>query len=198
MVLLQALLLSACNRHHPPRLVQLGSEDTILAFGDSLTFGSGVTPAESYPAQLSLLLNRPVVNAGVPGELTQAGLARLPATLDDTQPKLVILCLGGNDMLRRMDKQQMKSNLAAMIREIRARNIAVVLLGVPTPALFGMEANSAYVELAQELNLWLEKDSLAGILKDRAKKSDEIHPNAQGYRELAQALANLLHEAGAV
>jgi lysophospholipase L1-like esterase len=198
LVLLQALWLGGCNRHHPPRLAHLGSDDTVLAFGDSLTFGSGAAPAESYPAQLAQLIGRPVINAGIPGEITQAGLERLPATLEETQPKLVILCLGGNDMLRHLDPSQMKTNLAAMIAEIKKRNIPVVLLGVPTPALLGLHANPVYGELAKEINLWLDQDSLPAILSDRAKKSDEIHPNAQGYRELAQALAKLLHDAGAV
>ena len=198
LVLLQALLLNACNRHHPPRLAHLGSDDTVLAFGDSLTYGSGAAPAESYPSQLAQLIGHPVINAGVPGEITQAGLERLPVTLEETQPKLVILCLGGNDMLRRLDPSQMKANLAAMIVEIRKRNTPVVLLGVPTPALFGLHANPVYGELAKELSLWLDQDSLPTILSDRAMKSDELHPNAQGYRELAQALAKLLHDAGAI
>lgn len=198
LVLLQALLLGGCNRHHVPRLAHLGSEDTILAFGDSLTFGTGAVPAESYPAQLAARTGHTVVNAGIPGEITGAALERLPRTLDETQPKLVILCLGGNDMLQHLNKGQMRSNLAAMIREIRSRSIPVVLLGVPAPALFGLKADPVYADLAEEFKTPLEAEALPRLLSDRNRKSDEIHPNALGYRELAEAIAGLLHEAGAL
>lgn len=194
LVLLQALLLVACGHHRPQKIPRLGSEDIILAFGDSLTYGSGAAPTESYPVQLSQLANRHVVNAGVPGEITQAGLARLPAILDDTQPKLVILCMGGNDMLRRLDKAQMKSNLAAMIREIKGRNIAVLLLAVPKPALIGMNADPAYAELAEEWSVPLDDETLPELLSDRSRKSDGIHLNALGYRELAEAITRQLRE----
>lgn len=200
-VLLQAsllVLLVGCGHTRVPPLPHLASDATILAFGDSLTYGTGAAPDESYPAQLAQLTGRKVVNAGVPGEVSGDGRKRLIETLDNTHPDLVILCLGGNDLLRHLDHQQMQDNLAAMIREVRGRSISLVLLAVPAPTLFHLKADPVYAALAKQNSLPIDKDTLAKLLSDRATKSDEIHPNAKGYRALAQALADLLHKTGAI
>lgn len=197
-VLLLAAQLAACGAPKLEPLARLPSDAKILAFGDSLTAGNGAAAQEAYPAVLAQLIAREVINAGIPGETTAEGLARLPQVLDEVQPRLVILCEGGNDLLRRMDKAAMRNNLAAMIGEIKKRRIAVVLLGVPQPALMGLEAEASYRALAEEHGLWLDERALPEILSDNARKSDQIHPNARGYSDLAQAVATLLRKAGAI
>ena len=192
-----AAQLCACGGK-PAALPPLAADARVLAFGDSLTAGTGASTEQAYPAQLALLVRREVINAGVPGETTAEGRARLPAVLDESHPQLVILCEGGNDMLRRLDRGSMRENLAAMIREIQGRGIAVVLLAVPAPGLLRLRPDQTYSELAKEFKLPLLEDKLSEILADNQRKSDQIHPNAAGYRELAVAIAALLHGTGAV
>ncbi len=195
-VLFLAFALASCGEKPPP-LPKLGAEDVILAFGDSLTYGTGAGPEEAYPKILAGLINRQVIGAGVPGETTEDGLERLPAVLDEIKPKLLLLCLGGNDMLRKVKYASIESNLRAMIEAARLRSVPVVLIGVPEPVLFGGAA-PFYAKLADELKVPLEKKIMQDVLFDKELKSDQIHPNARGYRRMAQAIAELLHRAGAV
>jgi lysophospholipase L1-like esterase len=179
------------------QLARLGPDDVVLAFGDSLTYGTGAAPEEAYPNVLGQLIRHRVVGAGVPGETTSDGLARLPAVLDEVQPRLLLLCMGGNDMLRRMDAATTEANLRAMAQLATARGIGVVLIGVPEPVPFGATAK-VYTRVARELDIALEQQILQDVLFDRELKSDQIHPNARGYRRIAQALADLLQRAGAL
>jgi lysophospholipase L1-like esterase len=188
--------LAACGEK-PPQLSRLGPDDVVLAFGDSLTYGTGAAPAESYPLVLAQLIGRKVTGAGVPGETTSDGLERLPAALDEVKPRLLLLCMGGNDMLQKVEPATIESNLRAMVQLAKARGVGVVLIGVPTPELFGAPPEF-YDRIARELSLPLDKKTLNDILFDRSLKSDLIHPNAAGYRRFAQGLADLLHKAGAV
>lgn len=197
LLLATSLLLSACSRD-VPRLEPLTPDAVILAFGDSLTFGSGAHPEASYPAILQQLTGRNVINAGVPGEISSAGLERLPELLDEHQPALLILCHGGNDFLRKLDKAQTSANLRAMIQLAQTRGIGVVLVAVPQPKLMFMEGAELYLHLASEMNLPLEDAIVAEVESDNSLKSDPIHPNGEGYRRMAQAIAELLKEAGAI
>ena len=189
------LVLAGCTP--PPELEPLAADAVVLAFGDSLTFGTGAGPGESYPEVLSGLIGRTVVKAGLPGEVSTDGLLRLPALLDREQPALLLLCHGGNDQLQRLDPARLADNLRAMIREARDRNIAVVLIAVPAPGL-SLRPLPLYAGIADEFGLAADLETVADILGDRALKSDYIHPNAAGYRRLALAVADLLRAAGAV
>lgn len=191
-----AALLTACG-DDAPRLPPVGQDDVILAFGDSLTYGTGAGAHESYPEVLSQLIGRRVVGSGVPGEQTRGGLGRLEYALEEHRPKILLLCLGGNDMLRRVDVQEIETNLRRMVDIARSRGVAVVLVAVPKPALFGGSAEF-YERIAEDLALPLENEILNDVLKDNGLKSDPIHPNARGYRRMAEAIAELLRKAGAV
>ena len=180
-----------------PKVGKLAPSDVIVAFGDSLTFGTGATEAESYPNVLAQLIGRTVVRAGVPGEVTEGGLARLVEVIEEHKPKLIIVCLGGNDMLRKVHESQTKANLRTIIKTIKAQGIAVVLVGVPRPALV-TSAPPFYEEIAKEFGIPYEGKIVTDVLYQRDQKSDAIHPNAKGYRRMAEAIAALLKKAGAV
>lgn len=180
-----------------PRMPKLAPGDVIVAFGDSLTYGTGASEKESYPAMLSQLIGRNVIRAGVPGETTEQGLKRLPQVLREHGPRLLILCLGGNDLLRRIDEKRTAENLRAMVRLAREQNVAVVLIGVPRPGLFA-GAPEFYALLADEMDLPYEGEAIKRVLYSKAMKSDPIHPNAAGYRRIAEDVAALLRESGAI
>lgn len=178
-------------------LTPLRPNDVILAFGDSLTKGIGTEPELSYPAQLSRLIGRRVVNSGVSGEVSAEGARRLPGVLEDVEPDLVIICHGGNDILRKLDNTQLKDNLRRMYEAVNQRGIPVVLVAVPQLGLF-REDLAIYQELAEELKIPLLGERLGELIFDPEFKSDRIHLNAQGYRKLAEALADLLQKRGAI
>lgn len=189
------VFLIACSSGAKPS--RLAGDAVILAFGDSLTFGTGASPAESYPAVLERLVGRRVVNSGIPGEVTAEGLTRLPEVLEKEKPGLMILCHGGNDLLRRHDRRQTAQNLREMIRLAQERGIAVVVIAVPSLGL-SLSPPSFYRETAAEMKIPIEEKILATVLSDGSLKSDYIHPNAAGYRRLAEAIADLLKKSGAL
>lgn len=196
LALLIIAALAGCGER-VPRIPAVAPNEVVVAFGDSLTYGTGAAESESYPAVLAQLIGRRVVRSGVPGEVTAQGLARLPQVIEEHRPALVIVCLGGNDMLRRVDEQQIRSNLRQIITTIRGRGISVVLVGVPRPALL-TSAATFYGELAKEYGIPYEGKVLNDIMHQLDLKADTIHPNAKGYRRMAEAIAALLKQAGAV
>lgn len=194
-ILLTAVLLAGCGKG--PQVSPLGNNDVVLAFGDSLTFGIGASPAESYPAQLQTLIGRTVVNAGVPGEISGDGLQRLPEVLDEVQPKLLILCHGGNDFLRKQSEAAAAANVRAMIKLAKDKGIGVVLIATPKPGL-SVSPPEFYAGIAKEFAIPFDDAALKSILRDNELKSDLVHPNAKGYAQVAQALAKLLKKSGAI
>ena len=190
------ILLSGCNGE-TPRLAPLSADAVILAFGDSLTVGYGAAEDESYPAVLARLSARRVINAGVSGEVSGEGLRRLPAMLEQHRPRLLILCHGGNDMLRGRSLTQMEDNLRGMARLALERAIPVVLLGVPNRGLF-LASYEAYARIAEDMNLVFIADLIPEILGDSDLKSDAIHPNAKGYRMMAETIHAALQKSGAL
>lgn len=195
-LLLTLLLAAGCG--DDPSLPRLDTDAVILAFGDSLTHGTGARPDESYPSVLERRSGRRVVNSGRPGELSTEGRRRLPGVLDRVQPDLMILCHGGNDILRGRSPERAADNLLAMIAMARDRGVGVLLVGVPERALMFHGTADLYHEVAERAGVPLEDEALAEIIGEPALKSDSVHPNAAGYRRLAIAIEERLRAAGAL
>jgi lysophospholipase L1-like esterase len=176
---------------------KLAPDAVVLAFGDSLTYGTGAGRGDSYPALLEARIGRKVVNAGVPGETSAEGLARLPDAIDDAKPALLVLCHGGNDFLRRMDEARAADNLRAMIRIARDKGVPVLLLATPRPSL-PPAVPEFYAALAKELAVPYEEAIMRSVLTDNRLKSDLVHPNAQGYAQIAAAVEGLMRRSGAL
>jgi acyl-CoA thioesterase I len=190
-----ALLSSGCSQ--PSKLSPLPADAVLLAFGDSLTYGTGANEEESYPAQLARLIGRRVVREGVPGEVSEAGLSRLPAALDEHRPRLLLLCHGGNDFLRRLPKDKAAENVRAMIRAAKDRGIDVLLIGTPEIG-FTLTPPEFYAGIAKQFGIPYEGEALTKIFRNGELKSDQVHPNAKGYRMMAERVAALLRKSGAL
>ncbi len=195
-ITIAVLCVITCGCDNIPQLEHLNGDAVILAFGDSITFGTGAQSGQAYPAHLQSLSSRTVINAGAPGELSSAGLRRLPGLLERHRPDLIIICHGGNDILRRMNSNLTRNNIQQMIDLSRSEDVQVVLVGVPK---FGIFLSSAefYTELADKNRLPLENTVLTDILGNASLKSDHIHPNAQGYKVMARKLYDLLENSDA-
>lgn len=192
MLFFSTLFFTGCDSG--PHISKISEESVVLAFGDSLTHGTGAPSGRSYPDMLSELLGTTVINVGIPGEVSAAGLKRLPAVLDEYHPTLVILCHGGNDFLRRLDQGATIRNLKAMIEMIREHGADVVIVAVPKLG-FGLNIPKFYREIADEYAIPLQRDILLDLLGDNDMKSDSIHPNADGYRRMAEAIHAVIETA---
>lgn len=182
------------NKESDMQSLVVPRDTTILAFGDSLTAGYGVSKDKSYPSVLEELLHVSVYNEGISGELSEQGLARLPALLEKHKPSVLVLCHGANDILRKRDLAKTKANLLAMVQMAQAKGIYVLLVGVPTYDILSFKTASFYYEVAKEKNIVLEDEALEKILDAPELKSDNVHPNAQGYALMARNIAILLSE----
>lgn len=185
-------------------VVVKGPERLILAFGDSLYAGYGLQNGESMPAEIENLLraqgiNAKVVNGGVSGETTAAGRKRLNFALDNLprKPDLVMLGLGGNDVLRQIPVAETRSNLVAMLNELKRRDIAVVLTGMRAPPNLGpdyvLKFDAMYPDLARAYDAAIDPFILAGVLGDRKLMlPDGVHPNAKGADVMAARIAPIV------
>lgn len=184
--------LIACSDERP-QLSPLADNAIILAFGNSLSYGTGVnSKTQSYPAILSKLTGNTVINKGIPGETSQLGLQRLADVLQETQPDLVILCHGGNDLIRKLNRQQLKNNLEQMIIQIQNSGAELILIGVPNFSIT-LQIPDLYSQLATQYNIPIELKILPKIERDPNLKSDQIHPNAQGYKLIAESIYKIIN-----
>jgi lysophospholipase L1-like esterase len=188
--LLAALLYWWINR--PPVPINLPPTATgpWIAFGDSLTEGYGATEGNAYPALLSRSLGVPIVNLGVSGDTTTDGLKRLDAVARQ-QPRVVLLCLGGNDALSQMPQASTLSNLEAIIDRLHAEGSFVVLIGIRS-ASFRDRNEKAFARLAREKRVLYVPDFLKGLAFKPVYMSDAIHPNDEGYKRFSERLEKVL------
>ncbi len=162
-----------------------------VAFGDSLTEGYGASNGESYPAVFSKLTGIKVQNHGVSGNTTQDGLGRLD-TVAKLKPKVVLLCLGGNDTLRQIPRETTFANLEKIIDRFHSAGSFVVLIGIQSASLLRDKNEKHFEELAERKQVLFLENILDGVIFNRELMSDQIHPNAQGYEKIAKRFAEEL------
>lgn len=193
-----------------PQAAAASEPVTILAFGDSLISGYGLPDEDGFSAQLERRLAEKgiaarVVNGGVAGDTSAGGLARLDWTLGQGT-RLVILEFGANDGLRGLDPRATEANLDAMLTELRARKVAVLLAGMRAPRNLGADYAEAfdglYARLAEKHDVALDPFFLQGVaLEPDLNQSDGIHPNAAGVAAIVDRIApqieRLIGELGA-
>lgn len=218
-----ALVLAACGSQAPQDTPQIesgeiaegemaipvmGEQVDIIAFGDSLFAGYGLdNPEDSYPAKLEAALrsrgiNAAIVNSGVSGDTSAAGLSRIEFVLNaqGKTPDLFILELGGNDLLRGLSPDETRANFEAMLAMLKTREIPVLMMGMRSPANYGpefqAEFDALYSELAQEYSAQLVPFWLESIYqKPSLFQSDRIHPTAEGIEALVAATVDDVAEA---
>lgn len=184
-------LLHACGRKSP-RAQAVPAGATVLALGDSLTSGVGVTPDTAYPAVLARLTGWNMVNGGVSGDTSAQALARLPALLTEHAPQLVIVSIGGNDFLRKLPEADTRTNVHAICQQALASGAQVLLVAVPratvAAALGQMTDHTLYAEVAKGLNVPLLREAWGEVLAKPDLRSDQVHANAKGYEQFARSV----------
>ena len=194
------ILVAACSKVKEDALP---AASRVLALGDSLTAGAGVSAEEAWPALLASRTGWEVINGGVSGDTSSAGLQRLPALLEQHDPVLVLVTLGGNDMLRRIPQQQTIANLEQILSLIKAHGAKSVLLATPQPSIAGavfhqLSAADFYGKVAKVQQVRLIEDAMADVLSDPKLKVDQLHPNAAGHARLADDIFEELKSIGYV
>jgi len=173
------------------------AETRILVLGDSLSAGYGLPAAEAFPAQLEQALRQSgqavrVINAGVSGDTTAGGLARLDWALAE-RPQLVIVQLGANDALRGLDPEQARANLDAILTRLQREGAQVLLAGMRAPRNLGpayyTKFDRIYGDLARKHRVALDPFFLEGVaLRPELNQSDGLHPNAEGVAVVVRRL----------
>ena len=198
-LLLTAAALAACGKK-TAKHAALPRDSAVLALGDSLTYGYGASPAESYPARLATLSGWSITNGGVSGDTSAQALARLPELLREHTPRLVIISIGGNDFLHRLPESETRANIRAIIQACQAAGAEVILVGVPgvgVGAALGYPGDHPlYADIAQAENIPYYANGWSQILGKESLKSDQIHPNAAGYEAFTRDFAAWLKKSG--
>lgn len=194
-----ALALAAgCSRSAKPKIHMLPKEATLLCLGDSLTFGAGSSPGNSYPQLLEKLIGHVTQNGGINGDRSDAALARLPPLLQKNQPGLVLVSIGINDFLQHMPPEVTSENLRQIVKTAKAvAQVALIAQPLPDPlATAGspMKDHPLYDDIAMETGVPLFAGGWSHVLARSALRSDPIHPNDEGYKVFTERLAVWLRD----
>jgi lysophospholipase L1-like esterase len=188
LVLLAAVALFAGYRMvlAPPQVKEGSVPYTcIICFGDSLTFGTGAEAGMDYPSQLSKMIAKQVINAGVPGDTTARALKRLQQDVLARSPDLVLITLGGNDLKNGVAKDTAFKNLEHIVESIQGQGARVIIGGLKFP-LRDRGFARGYKDLADQTGAVLIPNIFKDIMGNRKLMRDPIHPNGDGYRIMAQ------------
>ncbi len=201
LLMFAVVLLVSCGKTTKEEAIPPGRQ--VLALGDSLTAGAGVNPEQAWPALLASRTGWVVVNGGVSGNTSADALQRLPALLEENKPVLVLVTLGGNDMLRHIPQQETVANLGQILVMIKAHGAKVVLLATPQPSIAGavfrrLSAPEFYRAVAEQNQVPLIEDAIPEVLSDPQLKGDPLHPNAEGHVLLSGKIFDALKEIGFV
>jgi len=187
LLLLSVLLLLAACGPDVPNLDSPGR--TIVCLGDSITSGVGAEPAQPYPGLLAEKLGVEVINAGVPGDTSEDGLARVGDVLAQ-DPWMVIVELGGNDILRQVPPARSEAALRQILDRLLAARVVPVLVEIEVP--FRGQYADVFERIGDDYDISIVEDTLGEILLDADLKADPIHPNAEGHKVLAEAVADVV------
>ncbi len=166
--------------------------ENVIALGDSLTAGIGAPPGSGYVGYLEQFANVEIINAGVSGDTTRGALARLQRDVLDRNPKIVLVALGGNDVLRKIPEDETFGNLRLIITQTQQAGALVILIGFDFPLKSSYERR--YAELAEELGCPFVPDVMDDVFNNRELMADSVHPNARGYRVMAERIAPVLRK----
>jgi len=197
--LLAVMTTAGCRKS--PKLAAIAPGQTVLAFGDSVTFGTGAAPGEDWPSLLALKTGWRIVNAGIPGDTAQNGKARIQGLLDEHRPALVIIEIGGNDFLRRQTPKNVKEDIRHIVKAVQQAGAQVALVSVPELSVLGIVAGKPsdspiYEELADDEKVHLVPNVFSEILARPELCADRIHPNALGYQQMATGIHARLQAVG--
>lgn len=179
------LFLIGCAQKEIKNINSTGNN--IICFGDSLTFGYGAQPGEDFPHVLETMISFPVINSGLDGDSSVSALKRLKIDVLDREPLLVIIEFGGNDFLRRVPLVATLSNVEEMIVKIQASGAMVAIADISIGIVMD-DYSKGFKKLSEKHKTIYIPDLLKGILGNSSLRSDLIHPNAQGYKILAQRI----------
>lgn len=161
------------------------SGENIICFGDSLTYGTGASAEMDYPSQLSKMIGREVINAGIPGDTTKDALERLKADVLLKSPRIVLITLGGNDLKNKVPKDVAFANLKTIIEAIQDTGALVIVGGIDIP-LFGRGFDREYARVCDLTGAVFIPNIYEHIFGHQNLMSDPIHPNDRGYQIMAE------------